>query len=173
MLCRILVKVPGEKDESPTFLKPRLVPEISDSTRRSWVNGIKQFVGQGAEYQHVRPLDFILFLDGSVEYQASSDPTATESLTTAYPSPYCIPQDTITDLESAEKIRRAELFALASLIYEIHAGEAPFEDLEDGEIQAQYRRAQFPEVTHLPQWPIMLSCWSVEFASGLYASLST
>lgn len=173
MLCRVLVKIPGEKDKSLTLTRPRDFPDISDSTRRSWVDGMRRFVEGGSEYQNIRPLKFLVSLDGSVEVQPpSSDQTPPEAPSTSYHSPYRIPSETITDLEYSEKVRRAELFALGSLIYEIYANEAPFESLQDSDVQAQYCHAQFPDVTHLPQWPIILSCWSVEFARELYAILS-
>ena len=181
MLCRVLVKISNEKDNSSTLLKPRELPEISNSTRRSWVDGIKRSVENKTDNDHIRPLDFLLSLDGSVEHQPSSSGTDQTPFSTPtknnhhYPAPYQIPPPTILDLDSKEKVRRAELFALGSLIYEIYANEAPFESakLNDTEIQARYSRAQFPNVTHLPQWPIILSCWSVEFARELYAILST
>lgn len=172
MLCRVLIKIPDEKDESLTLSRPRNVPDISDLTRKSWVDGMKQFVESGIDYQHIRPLDFLFSLDGSVEVQPSSDQTSPKPPLNSYRSPYRIPPETITDLESNEKVRRAELFALGSLIYEIYANKAPFESLRDSDVQAWYCRAQFPDVTHLPQWPIILSCWSVEFARELYAILS-
>ncbi|MCJ1457186.1 hypothetical protein MMC28_007553 [Mycoblastus sanguinarius] len=172
MLCRVLVKILGEKDDSLTLLRPRNVHELSDSTRKSWVEGMKRFVESETEYQHIRPLDFLFFLDGFVEVQPSSDQTTPLPCPTTYPPPYRIPPETITDLEPNEKVRRSELFALGSLIYEIYANEAPFESLKDSDVQARYRSAQFPNVTHLPQWPIILSCWSVEFARELYAILS-
>lgn len=173
MLCRVHVKIPGEKADSLTLRRPRDVPDISDATRKSWVNGMKQFVSSGADYHHIRPLDFLVSLDGSVEVQPSSDQAAASTTPFIYPSPYRIPPETITDLEPSEKIRRAELFALGSLIYEVYANEAPFETLGGSDVQAQYRRVRFPAVTHLPQWPIILSCWSVEFARELCAILST
>ena len=173
MLCRVLVKVPGEENESVTFTKPRDVPNRNDSTRKSWVNGIKQFNENGTEANQIRPLDFQLSLDGSVERQPSSHfSLETSDLIATYPSHYRIPPETITELDASQKIRRSELFAIGSLIYEIYANEAPFESLDDHEVQARYRKAEFPDVTHLPQWPIILSCWSVEFARELHASLS-
>ena len=132
VLCRVLIKMPGEKDESLTLSRPRNVPDISDLTRKSWVDGMKQFVESGTEYQHIRPLDFL------IEVQPSSDQTPPEPPLNSYRSPYRIPPETITDLESNEKVRRAELFALGSLIYEIYANKAPFESLRDSDVQARY-----------------------------------
>ena len=170
MLCRILVQTSGEKDDSPTLLRPCEVPDISDSIRQSWARGMEQFVKDMAEYQHIRPLDFRLFLNGSVRLQPS-DQESSVSTPSHYPPPYRIPPETIIDLADNEKARRAELFAFGSLIYEVYANEAPFESLSASEIQARYRRAEFPDVTHLPQWPLILSCWSVEFARELQATL--
>ena len=171
MLCRVVIKTPGEKDDGPTLQKPREVPDIDNSIRQSWVKGIEQFVKDMAEYPHIRPLDFHLFLNGSVELNPS-DQESSNSNPSNYPPRYRIPPETITDLTAAEKVRRAEVFALGSLIYEVYANEAPYENLGDGEIQARYRRAEFPDVTRLPQWPLILSCWSVEFARELEAILS-
>ena len=171
MTCRMLVEILSEESESPTLLRPRDVTDISDSTRQSWVDGMKRFVESGTEDQRIRPLDFHLSLDGSVEVQPS-DQTSPDLLPNTYPSAYRIPPETIIDLEPHERVRRAELFALGSMIYEISAEQAPFESFEDSDIQARYRRAEYPPVTHLPQWPIILSCWSVEFARELSAILS-
>ena len=170
MLCRVLVKTLGEKNDSQTLLKPREVPNIDHSIRQSWVKGMQHFIKDKTEYQHIRPLDFLLFLNGSVELQPFDQET---SISTAsnYPPPYRIPPETIVNLAANEKVRRAERFAFGSLIYEIYANEAPFENLNDSEIQARYRLVEFPDVTHLPQWPIILSCWSDEFARELEAIL--
>lgn len=171
MICSMLVKVPNEKDESSILLKPRDAIDISNSTRTSWVNGMKRFVESGPEHQRVRPLDFLFLLDGSVEVR-SPNLICSNLLPNTYPAAYRIPPGTVADLEPNEKVRRAELFALGSMIYEIYAGEAPFESLKDSDAQARYRCAQYPKVTHLPHWPMILSCWSVEFARELYAILS-
>ena len=172
MPCRFLVELPGEQDERSTLLRPREVPDIENSTRKSWVKGINEFVKPGTEHPHIRPIDFLLLPDGSVDLQDFSDQTDLQCLPTSYPSPYCIPLETISDLEPNERVRRTELFALGSIIYEIYANESPFEGLAESEIQPRFLRAEFPKVTHLPQWPIILSCWSVEFATELLVILS-
>lgn len=78
----------------------------------------------------------------------------------------------ITDLKFNKKVHCTELFTLRSLIYEIYIIKAPFESLKDSDIQTQYCCAQFLNVTHLLQWFIILSCWSVEFVRELYTILS-
>ncbi len=171
MTCNMIVRLPHGEGESPILMKPRNVANILDATRTSWVNGMKVFVEKGPENEHVRPLDFLFLTDGSIEVQ-SPTPTSSDHLPTTYPAAYRIPPEIITDLEPKEKVRRAELFALGSMIYEIDAGQSPFENLPDSDVQARYRSAQFPQVTHLPYWLLILSCWSVEFAAELSVILS-
>ena len=172
MICRMLIKVPPNNDEnkpSPNLSRPRDLPEISNSIRAFWVQGMNSLVQSTTEHLHIRPLDFILSLDGSVELQpparVSSHPPD------SYPAAYRIPPETTTDLSLTEQVRRAELFALGSLIYELYAGEAPFEGLLDSEKHVRFCSAEFPKVTHLPQWLEILSCWSVEFAGELMGIL--
>ena len=51
MLCYILIKIPGEKHKSLTLLRLCNVLNISDSTCKSWVDCMKQFVESRTEYQ--------------------------------------------------------------------------------------------------------------------------
>ena len=173
MPCSMLVKIPGEKDQNPTFMTPRDASEahnISDKTRTAWVNGMNTFVLNESEDRSIRYLNFIFHLDGSVEEQCLN--TTPPSLSSTYQSSHQIPLSTITDLEPKDQARRAELFALGSMIYELDAGKAPFESLPDSEIQACYRNGHYPEVADLPHWLLILSCWSVEFAEEASAILS-
>ena len=167
MLCRVRVLTPNGSEEKPALLKPRDVPELTDQIRKSWVQDMQQFVMSSAEHEYIRPLDFQLYLSGTVEHQ----PISLTSLTskTVYPPSYRIPPETIAELATEEKVQRSERFALGSLIYEIYAGEAAFECLSEHEIQDMFRHAHFPAVTHIPLWPVILSCWSLEFANALQA----
>ena len=88
-----------------------------------------------------------------------------------YHTHYQIPLGTIADLDDAEKKRRSQLFALGSLIYQRTTGKATFNELEASKVEAKYATAEFPDVTSIPAWPILLSCWSVEFARELQAIL--
>ena len=107
MLCRVLVKTSNESDNSPTFLKPREVSDISNSTRKSWVEGINRYVENNTDHDHIQPLGFLLSLDGSVEPQPSSDDEtplfSSPTNTDYYPAPYRIPPSTIPDLDSEKK----------------------------------------------------------------------
>ena len=165
MLCRVRVLTPNDGEGKPALLKPRDVPELTDQLRKSWVQELQQFVMSSAEHEHIRPLDFQLYLSGTVEHQ----PISLTSFTckTVYPPSYRIPPETIADLSTGEKVQRSERFALGSLIYEIYAGKAAFECMSEHEIQDMFRRAHFPAVTHIPLWPVILSCWSLEFANAL------
>jgi len=89
--------------------------------------------------------------------------------TTTYPASYRIPPETISQFPEKERINRAHLFAFASMMYEVYSEQCkpPFDGLSETEIQERFSRAEFPEVTSLPQWPIILACWSTEFAKEL------
>lgn len=172
MLCRLRIATDAE-----TYIKVRDAPDIASSseTRRKWVAGMQAVVAGSCNEDDVkiRPLDFVLGLDGSVhladgkelELALADDGCGAYHL--VYPSRFQIPSATIKDLDAKERVRRAELFALGSLIYEIHKGKAPFEELDDAEVQCRYAKAEFPPVAELEQWPIILTCWSVEFACEL------
>ena len=167
MLCRVRVLTPSGSEEKPALLKPRGVPDLTDQLRKTWVQDMQQFVMSSGEHQHIRPLDFQLYLSGTVEHRPISLTSLTS--TTVYPPSYRIPPETIAELTTEEKVQRSERFALGSLIYEIYAGEAAFEGLSEHEIQDRFRRAHFPAVTHIPLWLVILSCWSLEFAIVLQA----
>ena len=156
--------------------------EISSETRKKWVAGMQAIVIQKGinddENSQIRPLKFTLFLDGSVKSAEHIEEMLAPShkddedmndkdFRLVYPSRYRIPPESIEDLGHKEKVRRAELFALGSLIYQIHKGHAPFEELDNAGVQDKYSNAEFPDVTGLEQWPIILSCWSLEFAWSL------
>jgi hypothetical protein len=115
----------------------------------------------------IRPWDFVLSFDDSVRSLAV--PSSEDDHNRVYPARYRIPPATIEDLDEGERVKRAELFALGSILYEIWFSRKPFEELSDVEVQIRYSNANVPEdVTTLSQGPVILSCWSVEFARELY-----
>ena len=172
LICQVMVKVPGEKNEEWVLMRPRDVPDLSDSIRKSWVDGISQFIESGVVDHDTRPLNFHLSLDGSVEGLPLPDEVTSNPSSSLYPAPYRVPPESVASFKHDDKVRTTEHFAVGSLIYEIYANKAPFEDLEDSEIQACYRHGYFPVVTNLPQWPTILSCWSSGFAYELWRILS-
>lgn len=172
--CRVRIKLQAVDNGQKELVESYQVFELAKEIRKKWVDGLREFIDSGTNKQQIRPIDFILEPDGSVEsineeLAETCVSSMVDSSTTpkAYPSRYRIPPETIKDLDNEEKVRRAELFALGGLIYEIHQGERLFEGLDDIEIQRKFRNAEFPNVTHLEQGPIILSCWSVEFAREL------
>jgi len=100
-------------------------------------------------------------------------PQSYTSVITTYPASYRIPSGTISRFPNEEGLRRAHLFAFGSMMYEIYSehGKPPFDGISDSDVQSLFGRALFPEVTSLPQWPIILSCWSTEFAKELHKIL--
>lgn len=156
------------------------IDDNNDSkTRQKWVTEMQAIIAGrdmiNNEDEKIRALDFTLRSDGSVNL-ASPNPNenndnAENSHHTLYPPQYRIPPSSIQDLDPRERVRRAELFALGSLIYELHKGEAPFAELDDdAAVQDRYAQGQFPDDVmelELEQGLIIMTCWSVEFASAL------
>ena len=170
--CRIRIKAPSSETGQITLASVHDHSQVNSDIRKQWVKAISKAIESDISYQKIRPLEFVLGLDGTVEPVSSalsekSVLPAQSSYGTVYASRYKIPPRTTNDLNDEEKVRRGVFFALGSLIYEIHAGKEPFEGLDDGEIQRRYSNAEFPDVTTLEQWPLILSCWSNEFATEL------
>ena len=61
-------------------------------------------------------------------------------------------------------VKRAERFALGSLLYEVMTTKEPFEELRDDEVQDHYARGIFPDdVFSMAMGPYILGCWCREF----------
>jgi hypothetical protein len=59
---------------------------------------------------------------------------------------------------------KEQAIVLGSLLYEINSGNKPFEELSDDEVQLRFSNGDFPNnVKYLQLWPVILSCWSLEF----------
>lgn len=144
----------------------------SEEVRKQWVEKITDHIwgsqNTSSSLEVIRPWDFILGPDGSVEsLTISSKPEGEGQSSGMYPARYRIPPASIDSLGRQEKINRQERFAFATLLYEIASGKKPFELLSDEEVQQRYSNAEFPnDVRTLPP-PLLitiLSFWSVEFA---------
>ena len=105
--------------------------------------------------------DFVARLDGSVESLAT--PTSENDLSEGYPARFQIPHGTLHGPETSEKVRRAEKFAMASLLYEIMSGRKPFEELSDSELQNRFTRDFPDDAAAFPSSLFILSGWSEEF----------
>ncbi len=60
----------------------------------------------------------------------------------------------------------SDLFALGSVLYELVVGENPYQDLDDGTIEALYSQGKFPSVEGLFLEEIIIGCWIIQFHSA-------
>ena len=166
--CRLRVRT-NNSDAKVVSLNDCL--DIPLDTRRKWAEQITQRFRPGENKQVIRAWDLILNLDGSIEF--SSDQLLPKpGWKYIYPVHYRIPLDTIEDLEQEDQVKRAELFAVGGILYSIYSNKEPFEQLSDEQVRERFRNADVPEdILTLPSWPIILSCWSVEFAEELKKTL--
>lgn len=73
----------------------------------------------------------------------------------------------LPDVEEPD--RASDLFALASVMYEIVYGQVPYADLKSEEIERRFRAGRFPcldEVGNRRLGIIITGCWQQEFASA-------
>jgi hypothetical protein len=169
-ICRVRV----EQSASPLLLLPNS-SDVPIETRLQWLRFIsEQFLDQQNSDGGVRDWDLILRLDGSGENCA--DNTSPASLSTrVYSARYRIPNAILERLDSSEeKVRRAELFALGGLLYQVLSGKEMFSSVEGGEhIQSCLAKGEFPEdVWELPSAVRILACWCPGFAKDLLAARS-
>ncbi|OCK99255.1 uncharacterized protein K441DRAFT_692846 [Cenococcum geophilum 1.58] len=166
--CVVLVIKPYGNDVSLAEKSARVClkdcPNTAIETRLLWARAItKEFLAYSKRYDNIRPWEFILSLDGTVECLAV--PPSKSHHDKVYPARFRIPPDTLLGLGQEEKNKRSEMFALGSLLYEINSGNKPFEELSDDEVQLRFSNGDFPDdITSLQLWPIILSCWSLEFS---------
>ena len=171
-ICQIRVQQPESHDgDHQSVHKAVLLPlcdcrDVSIETRKMWTIGVMEHIGGGSEHTSIRPWDFVARLDGSVESLAT--PTSEDDLSEGYPARFQIPPATLHGLETGEKVRRAENFAMASLLYEIMSGRKPFEELSDSDLQNRFTRGDFPDdAATLPSSLFILSGWSEEFSKEI------
>ena len=164
--CRIRVK--WQRSEASDELVTQSLkdikssPKVTEELRQKWIlNLTKSFSSTPTSAATIRPWDIILHPDGSLEILSSEKENPAPSL---YPSRFRIPPRTIHGLDEADKVKRAERFALGSLLYEIIMAYEPFEQLRDDEVQHRYERGEFPDdVFAMAMGPYILACWSLEF----------
>ena len=139
-------------------------PDMTDELRQRWAaEVVNSFLLSPNPTKDIRPWDFLLKQDGSVEALSSE-----KGGRGPYPSRFRIPPDTIVGLDEEERVQRAEKFALGSLIYEVMTAKEPFEELSDDEVQRNFSRGIFPDdVFEMPMGPFILGCWSLEFEKEL------
>ncbi|KAI9741615.1 MAG: hypothetical protein M1835_003090 [Candelina submexicana] len=153
--------------------------DIPPSIRQQWCS---QLIALYQEHQPstetIRPWNIILNKDGTLESMPSPHLLleSDSGRHYVYPAHFRIPPASIKDLPLKDRIQRAENFAIGSLLYHIRSSKLPFSDLSSSEeeIQSHFLAADIPQdLTTLPSWPIILCCWSLEFAQELQKATST
>ena len=167
MTCRFRVHKPDDSRlvsdqlQDCDVLNLEDCPQVDIETRTKWANELVKHFKTG--HDSIRPWDFLGELDGSLQLLPSTTPRGT-----IYPARFQIPPVTIVGLASDDMVRRAERFAMASLLYEIFSGHKPFLGLTDEEVQHRFSNADFPnDAVDLPSSAIIYSGWSEEFAEEL------
>ena len=183
LTCRIRVKK-TEKDEDDSsanrvdllpesaLIPIRAYPDVGIELRTKWAQEIMKSFATTSDKPHrqIRPWDFIAMLDGSVKALAAvtSPPRKNPSENVGYSARFQIPPRTLWGLDEAQKVHRAEMFAMASLLYEILSGTQIFEGLSDEEVQERFSKGEFPpDAVSLPNSLVIYSGWSEEFAQEL------
>lgn len=162
--CRIRVKWPRDDISGPHAIQ-RLrdvpgFPAVTDSLRQRWTEEIvKSFSSSPNLDKSIRSWDMLLHQDGSVDAVLSE-----KGGRSFYPSRFRIPPHSILGLDEEEKVKRAERFALGSLLYEVMTAKEPYEELSDDMVQENYSCGIFPDdVFSMAMGPYILGCWSLEF----------
>ena len=162
--CRVRVK--WQRAETPTesaiqSLKDiKESPDMKDDLRQKWFAEIvKSFSSSPSPGTTIRPWDILLHQDGSVENLSSE-----KGGRGFYPSSFRIPPRSLLGLDEADKVKRAERFALGSLLYEVMTASEPFQGRSEDEVQDLYSRGTFPDdVFSMSMGPYILAYWSLEF----------
>lgn len=162
--CRIQVK--WQRGEAPGDYTIRSLrdikglPDVTEKLLQQWIGEIIKLCSSSPNsFANIRPWDILLHQNGSVEMLPSE-----KGGRNFYPSRFRIPACNVRGLDEAEKVKRAEKFALGSLLYQVVTTNQPFEELNDDEVQDRYSRGEFPDdVFSLALGPYILGCWNLEF----------
>jgi hypothetical protein len=144
---------------------------VPDDVKKMWIKKISEQMLTGSKPVEAppRPWDFVLGSEGSVELlsQSSAKGGGGPPSSGMYPPHYRIPPATIRDLDPQERVERQELFAFATLLYQIGTGRLPFAELDGHQVQQRYEQAHFPDDVKSLPFPVFLTIlagWSVEFS---------
>jgi hypothetical protein len=97
-------------------------------------------------------------------------PYNTSNLDSQYSARFRIPPATLHGLSEEECKKRAQRFAVGSLIYTVMAGKLPFADLEEELVQHNFEKGVYPEETRDFPSEIaipILGFWSQEFVEHI------
>lgn len=170
LTCRIRVEKAEDNDgdnaqsQEVAIFSLRDRPDIGIEIRTRWTTEVmKHFEQIRKPHTGIRLWDFVARLDGSIE--SLTMPVLEGDLSEGYPSRFQIPPSTLYGFDHDEKVRRTEMFAIASLLYEIMSGRKPLEGLTDNEVQGRFINGEFPDdAVALPNSLFILSGWSEEFS---------
>lgn len=167
LTCRIRVRkaessnADAVEPQESAICALRDCPDVGIEIRTQWAREVMKLFDE--LHDHIQPWDLLARLDGSV-----TPLTMPASLGEVYPARFQIPPSTIRELDHNQKVKRAEMFAMASLLYEIISGTQPFEGLTDDEVQHRFSNGDFPDdATSLPYSLFIYSGWSEEFSREL------
>ena len=172
--CRIRVKKPEEENCAEGVDLPesavvalRDYPDAGVELRIKWAQEVMKAFATSNPHGCIRPWDFIAMSDGSVK-RFIMEPLRDPGKNAGYPARFQIPPRTLWGLDEARKVRRAEMFAMASLLYEVFSSTQIFEDLSDDEVQDRFSKGEFPDdAKSLPNSLTIYSGWSEEFSLEL------
>jgi hypothetical protein len=115
-------------------------PAIPVETRLEWATAVVAAVhSASATPERIRPWRLDLHLDGTVGSRIV--PLRGD----AYPARFRIPARGLRGCGHRAAVKRAELFALGSLLYALETGQEPFAGLPDGEVQRNCSAGVFPD----------------------------
>ncbi|KAB8300435.1 hypothetical protein EYC80_000608 [Monilinia laxa] len=147
-------------------------PNHQRKLRLKWAASIQNLFYTDQEPQdrnYLRNFDIVLNIDGSAE-NYFQDQSASSVSATLYPARYQLPEAISANLDTTEeRIAKAELFALGSLLYEVVSGHHLVYELgesadDDRAIQELIAAGNFPEdLWDLPVTPKILVCFHAEF----------
>ncbi|MCJ1467132.1 hypothetical protein MMC07_005754 [Pseudocyphellaria aurata] len=159
----------GVQNGTPVPIDSHDFSTTSADIRQQWIDHIIEDMRPGRSgLEVIRAVDILLNPDGTAG--VTVEPTlSNDEYNYGYPAPFRIPPATIEDLPSGERARRAEMFALGSLLYNVYSGHKPFDTLAEMYVEVHFADASFPDdVLDLDTWPMILSSWSLEFALELH-----
>ena len=161
--CQIRVSWPSDDNSSEHSIRTlkdiKDSPAMTEALRQRWTEEILKSFSSPNPDKTVRPWDILLHHDGTIEMGSSE-----KGGRSSYTSRHRIPAHKIVGFNEEEEVKRAERFALGSLLYEIMTASQPFEELCEDEVQDRYSRGTFPDdVFSMAMGPYILGCWSLEF----------
>lgn len=141
---------------------------MTEALRQRWIEEILKSFSSPNPDKTIRPWDILLHQNGTIEVLSSE-----KGGQNSYAFSHRIPAHKIVGLDEEEKVKRAERFALGSLIYEIMTASQPFEGLSEDEVQHCYSHGTFPDdVFSMAMGPYILGCWSLEFEKEMEKRLT-